>query len=277
LCFSDPAPWNSSFNTTTQLHVSQFFTQVVYNVANDTIQNIATSADPIPSPYDAQDILQIYDVALHVSADPDLLTNSTLAYQVLAQAQTIMFTYIIGLIDSTSVQGLQTGIEYELFRNFLALPLYTINYNKLRTASEPLPPNLSYMMTTGYFGSVLCRVVIAKYSLYTFTVLGTSTLLWCGGILLYCWFAGTLTPNVSQYPELDLASKCTSTPCEIERGGMETVLDGLGNSNSGGFEKRIKGKKLFVGTPKDFYGSEHIMMSSHPGWVTQLLSGKKYR
>lgn len=97
--------------------------------------------------------------------------------------------------------------------------------------------------------------------------------------MLYCWFAGGLTPNVSQYPELDLMSKCTVKPAETGRGGMEDVLDGLGNSHSVGFEKQIKGKRLFVGSVAkegDLYVGEPIIITTRPKALRQLVAGKRY-
>ena len=145
-------------------------------------------------------------------------------------------------INANSFLGTISTIEYDLFRGLLTLPMYFVNAGNLHEANRPstelLPPENHVM---GYIANDHYRLLISKYTLYTFTVLAFITLLWCVVICAYFWFRGRITPNTSAYPEVDFATKCK----EGEH-GMADLLKGLGNANNINIEKRMSGKRVFV-------------------------------
>lgn len=272
-CFSGPASWNYTLTKTVELRISNYPATVVYSIPDGAIQSVSPSSSPVSSFYSASDLRQIYAIAFNVtsSASPDL-------FQTLTQVQTMLFTYVIGVIQAISSYGRPEGIESEVFHNLLALPLFVVNYNKLHENGDPLPSDLEYMFTTGHFGRALYRIVIAPATLYVFTVLSVCTLIWCACILSYCWFIGTVAPNMSEYPEFDFASKCAPNPGETNQENLLGALfDGLGNADNISIEKQIKGRLFFVGGAPYFRARgeiERVFLSLKA--LSQLQPDKKY-
>ena len=110
-----------------------------------------------------------------------------------------------GAIEINSFQGRVSGIEYQYFRNTLALPLIFCNINFF--ADQPYVPDT--LIVNGYLAKDVCRLVISNYSLYIFTILAIVAIIWCAGVIVYCWVFGALAPNLSLFPEIDFASKST--------------------------------------------------------------------
>jgi len=91
-------------------------------------------------------------------------------------------------------------------------------------------------------------LVLAPWSLYVFVILAASSLIWCASALAYCWSYGGLVPNISQYSEIDFASKCAKISDELPDTGMEVILHGLSYATSDVIEKRIKGRRIYLGS-----------------------------
>ena len=273
-CYSgqDTGQWNYSITTTVQLHISEYLGTAVYNIPNGTIENVEVSTDPVAFDYPASDLQKIYSVALNGT-----LTESTIEQELYSVRGMLLF-YLASVIAGTSGAGRQTGFEHELFRNFLALPLYAVNYNKLRLPSEPIPENLRNTITTGYFGTILYRLVIRWYSLYTFTILGAIVIAWYSGIFIYCLMATYLAPNISEYPEIDFASKSIRTAVVNGAGNdMADVLEGLGNANSSDIEEKVKGKRFFVRAAKPAGSDlERVVFTTNDDGLDFLNPGRRY-
>jgi len=94
---------------------------------------------------------------------------------------------------------------------------------------------------------------------------------WSAVVFLYCLISGGLPPNVSEYPEVDFASKIVSVSGQPETGGgLETLLKGLGNAKTGDLIPRFRDQKLFVGEDKN---RVVLVSDTKPG---ALISGHKY-
>lgn len=74
-------------------------------------------------------------------------------------------------------------------------------------------------------------------------MLGSLTLLWCGGILVYSW-ARENVPNNSLFPEFDFAAKVAHHK-DDGMGGC-VLLNDLGNGSTSDIKKRVKEKSFFV-------------------------------
>lgn len=270
-CFSGPAAWNYTLTRTVQLHISNYLADIVYSIPDGEIQSVSPLSDPIPSFYSAIDLLEVYSIAFNVT-----LTSSANLFQALTEIPTTLFLYVVGMIDATSGAGRQTGVETAAFQNLLALPLYAVNYNKLREYGDPLPPDLQYLITSGYFANSLYRIVIANWTLYVFTIISTCTLVWCAAMLVYCWVAKVVMPNTSDYPEFDFASKCLANNgehCE-EDGGLRTIFDGFGNADTANIVEQIKARRLFVGARTLGPSERVVIVADNP--LRELEAGKKY-
>ena len=161
-----------------------------------------------------------------------------------------------------------------------------MNYGKMRSQLETDNSTLHSAwlqdyITTGYFADSMYRVKIARYSLYTFTVLALGTLCWCAGVLMYSWIAGGVAPNSSQYPEIDFASKCTFgvSGAGDQDAAMSIVLHGLSNATSKNVETQIKQRSVFVGAYSVAHGNEieeRVALVSGIDMVERLHAGRKY-
>ena len=234
-CFSELKTWHGTFNLTTQLHVSARHVTTVYSLENSAILSVSPTSTPTSFFYPANDVAQILTVALSIGNLTQFDENTPAT----------IIAYIARLSELGSLRGIQLPAEYDILRNVLALPLYLINGFNLVSTDDQLP---SDMLVNGYLAKIVFRIVPATWSLYTFVSLALFSLVWCGSVLAYCWHA-PFVPNVSQYPEMDLLAKC-STSCESHESGFGGLLKGLSNANSKAIEGRIKEKRLYVGSLK---------------------------
>ena len=189
---------------------------------------------------------------------------------------TAVATFIDSVVQEYSLQGNDSGGDSSLIRNFFALPLFASNIEQLSLGTIQYPEE---MQVTGYLAKEIYRVVISEVSLYAFTCLSALALVWCGSVLVYCWGFGSLPPNMSQYPEINFASRCSSCFDEDDT-GMGGMLKGLGNATSADIEKRIKGKTVYVGatTPPGAMRSDvaGMIVLATTGKLQDLRARKKY-
>jgi hypothetical protein len=208
---------------------------------NSSIQSVEITVPAVPFNYSAADVIAV----LQIGFLPYKFANES-------NGATYVLSYIAEVISRCSTYGVVSDDEYRLLRNILALPLYSVNSNRIwPNETLDLLPNQD-LHVTGYLAKDVNLVVISDYSLYTFTVLALLALTWCACVLVYCWVIGDHAPNISQYPEIDFASKCKASS-SMDETGMAIVLRGLGNSNSTDVENRIQGTSIFVRAERPDY------------------------
>lgn len=259
--------WDGIFNTTTQLHVSSLYATSAYNLDNSSILSVEITAPAVPFNYSAADVMAVLEIGFL----PYKANESNSA--------TYVLYYIAYVISKYSAYGVVSDVEYRLLRNILALPLYSVNQNRIwPSETVDLLPNQD-LYVPGYLAKDVNLVLISDYSLYTFTVLALLSLLWCACVLVYCWVIGENTPNISQYPEFDFASKCKASS-GMDETGMAIVLEGLGNSNSTDIENRIQGTNIFVRAARPDYDElcnfEGRVVLATNGKLEKLKAKKKY-
>ena len=211
---------------------------------------------PLPYIYSAAAIQEILNISFH---------NTT------SLADGINFlSYVVSTINSNT-----RSLSGQLLRNVLALPLYCVNTNYISIPGDPMVPDDGFT-TTGYFANPVFRVVIADYSLYTFTTLALLSLLWCIGAMSYCWIASSVAPNCSQYPEFDFASKCIAISDSSNDKGMDFLLKGLGNADSKAVETRIKKEMVFIRATAKTSGSDGTVAFTTSNIFRTLEARKRY-
>lgn len=96
--------------------------------------------------------------------------------------------------------------------------------------------------------------------------------------MLYCWTLGRVVPNVSRFPEINFASKCTDVRTERDGtgAGVDVLLEGLGNANSKQIVERLREKKVFVGAIRRDDISEGAIVLVTNDKVEELEVGNKY-
>jgi hypothetical protein len=208
---------------------------MTYNLLNSSIQAAKSPSSPIVINYRAQDIFDVFARILDTSLDKAL-------------AQTHMTTELIDVISNiitrNSLVGKKTKLEYESFRNFIAVPLYLINALRISPFEvQDLPENLHIR---GYFAKDESRVVEPLNTLITFAVLTGLTQLWCIIVFVYCVSRGGNRPGVSNYLELDSATKSTFA-------GM-----GLGNSLSGDIIRKFSTASILLRVGGDGGSDFHV-------------------
>lgn len=216
------------------------------------------STPPIPITYRAEDIFTVFARALDTSVDTGYVSNDT---------ATELLEYLSNTITQNTFAGDDISVaEQDVFRNFLAIPLYYINVRRIpqifvADEIDSLPKN---MTVEGYFAKDGYRIVFSFFSIVTFITLAAITLIWCGLVLLYCSIFGGLPPNLSEYPEVDFASKSV---------GTDALLKGLGNAGTKDIILRFKGKRIVVGEAVD---NNRVVMATE-GPVQSLRKGNKYK
>jgi hypothetical protein len=240
-----------------QLHVSSLFATTTYSLANYSIISVELESMPLPFIYSAAAIRDILNIAFY---------NATLNET--GADGTNFLSYVVFAMNSET-----RSLSSQLLRNVLALPLYCVNANYISIPGDPPVPD-NGLITTGYFANPVFRVVIADYSLYTFTTLALLSLLWCIGAMSYCWIARSVAPNFSQYPEIDFASKCISVSDDNSDKGMDFLLRGLGNANSKAVETRIKKEMIFIRATVQTSGSDGAVVFARSD-VFRTLEGRK--
>ena len=112
------------------------------------------------------------------------------------------------------------------------------------------------------------QVIISSASLAVFTAGACASLAWC--ILVLGLVLTVQIPNMSQYPEIDIASKCVESPAgEAEEDSMAKLLHPLSNATSGEIRMRLFKKRFFVGSE-----NSHVQMGSNR--AKRLLKGAVY-
>ncbi len=95
---------------------------------------------------------------------------------------------------------------------------------------------------------------------------------------IYCLMATYLAPNISEYPEIDFASKSIRTAVVNGTGNdMVDVLEGLGNANSSDIEEKVKGKRFFVRAAKPAGSDlERVVFTTNDDGLDFLNPGRRY-
>jgi len=263
-CTQTPITWGNDINATSQLRISSFSATVTYALPDGEIFSVVPSGPPIPVRYAAQDVATVIARSLYTVGNPLAPDTHTSAELV---------TYLAQTISPDAIGDVITDQEQEKLRNFLAIPLYYINARRISHVFHArdinqLPANMS---VTGYFAKDAYRIVYSLWSIVTFIVLACFTLVWSALVFLYCLISGGLPPNVSDYPEVDFASKIVSHSRQPETtGGLETLLKGLGNAKTGDLILRFRDKKIFIGED----ANRVVLVSDTKRRA--LISGHKY-
>jgi hypothetical protein len=216
-----------------QLHASSLRLTTAYSLENYTVQPIKVTEPHSTIEYSAANLLSYLNV---VFGDNGTVIDYTLAQGVIAFYEEKSNNY-------TLLQKFGTSVGIEFLRNVMALPLYSSSTSDL---GEPLLDNL----TTGYFVKNVYRLTISPFSLYTFTILSTILLGWSAVALVYCWRIGNLSPNMTQYPELDFAAQCCTSPNSSECLEIGEEIRELNSSISTSLTNWVKPKMIFLRSPR---------------------------
>ena len=162
-------------------------------------------------------------------------------------------------------------------RNILTIPLLVINAEQLPISGNfDIPGDLAVY---GYAAKSHYRLVISNYSLYTFTVLALMAIIWSGCVLAYCWGFGGVVANMSQFAEIDFASKCVEGVSAGKDLGMSAMLYGLGNTATAEVKEGIREKTIFLGALRSdvmFPSVEGRVVLSTTDEVDELTERRKY-
>jgi hypothetical protein len=186
--------------------------------------------------YSSDDIFRVLEQALDTSQDT--ITN--------IHTSTQLLMILVNIIQANSIQGRKSTLEYDLFRTILALPLFLVNLGKMEpSGTNWRPPKDMYV--TGYLANDVYRVTIKQYALYTFVVLTLVLLVWAGAVSVHC-IREDVTPNLSDFPEIDFGSKVAALSSEgVEGNATGVLLKRLGNGRSCDIVERVKEKRMYVG------------------------------
>lgn len=90
--------------------------------------------------------------------------------------------------------------------------------------------------------------MIAPYTLYSFTVGAFFSFAWCLAILIFTFYV--TTPNLSLFPEIDVAAKVVVTESHLYRGfeaySISKLLSSLSNAGSREIWKALSAQTFYV-------------------------------
>jgi hypothetical protein len=236
-CGLNQALWGNTMNLTIQLAVSSVLPDVNYHVQDGLIDSV-TQTLPMTFNYAAEDIFYVFARMLDTTDDGAYGANDT---------TTQLVQYLsTALAQNSPLTSQDVGF---IFRNFLALPLYISNARQITPTDVQIALLPSNMTVMGYTADDDFRIVFSLWAIVTFIVIVGLTLLFCFIALAYCWlWSARLAPNVSDFPEMDFASKTLSVSTdEGAKSEMTTVLGGLGNAQTCDVIERIGGEWIMVG------------------------------
>jgi len=243
-------------NTTTQVRIASVQSTIGYNLLNTSIESVRQISAPQSVQIQANDLFIVFDTLLLVP-----LTDPTGVHATLVD-------YLASDVLTYSVRGIASFTEYNSLRGLLASSLFFVNSAVLNTSSSG---GFLYDSRSGegYFANITSRVTIPAFSFYTFTILGSLTLLWCVTISTIYTVSKHITPNSTLFPEIDIASKAVYSP------DIKTLLAGRGNASTGDIVKEIKGKRIFAGKTVIEGQEERVLLGTRYG-LGQLSAGNIY-
>ena len=226
--------------------VSSVYATTEYDLNDWSIQSVELTAPPTPYNYSAADLFTVLEVAFNSRASENVTSTAGILSYIssLIAYDSAMFQPWYQELEDSGIGERGLG-DLVFLQNIMALPLCCVNTYHIHAHDKYVPP-IDGSNVTSYFAKDIYRVVISKYSLYTFSTLAVIALLWSGIALLFCWNFGGVSPNVSQYPEVDFASKCSACPSESQESGTGVLLKKLRNANSEFIEDQIKENVIFI-------------------------------
>jgi hypothetical protein len=192
-CFQNIS-WKMSHRFTTTFVMYLRSADVAYFLNNGSIISIGDLSDPSPQSISPSDIFIVLNQAFAYATEPlpalnltDLITYYTL------------FDY-----DEQNFGGLY------LLRSILALVLVSFNVNSFwnsinANVFQITPADLH---VTGTYATSVNRVMIDKWTVIIFVLLGVGIFAWC--ITWLIWTQSIQGPRIGPFPLLDFASKIAS-------------------------------------------------------------------
>ena len=139
------------YNASLQLHVSSGFVDASYNLVNESIEFVSYTAPPIPYSYIPSDIFDVLKAGFGFVNASNTTTNLV--------SSNILNSFSVEIQDNSQL-GVPSGVELQMARNILTIPLITMNafnfppYGFFRPVDSEI---------TGYLAKSHYRVVISNY------------------------------------------------------------------------------------------------------------------
>jgi hypothetical protein len=244
------------------------YATVAYDGRNLSILSVESISSPKLVEYHADDLRQIFTAALtphpNATSDDTELTNALL----------FQLGFILRLYQDNFRDAKEVALD--LLRGFLTVP---IQFSTLvwifanATAPTGAPPG-SYALpsdfeTTASAAQVTYRALVTPWFVYAFISVALFLLVWGNSVFVYMLFQGTVAPNSSCFPEVDICSK----PCHHADGngavvGYSSMLGrkGLCNAETPAIAKAVKGDIIRV---------SHVYSEERRGDVIVLTTGMR--
>ena len=230
-CLIDDS-WRTNNSIATSIAFSRRTANTVYSRANTTVVSISSISPATPLQISPADLFTVLN---------RFFSNGSSTTTTLTSFAAIYFAN--DLVGSTPYL-----ITPQIFlRALLTLPLQWFQANLLSNttvvqSSTSVIPNLpSELYVQGTLSQSGSRILIAKWTVIAYMVVGLGVYGWCVGCLVWAMFRQG--PNISSFPLVDFAARIAST-----EGTLGSILATFGRlASAEGLRKQLEGMKVYFG------------------------------
>jgi len=280
--------WTSNVRWNTTVSLFSRLATVAYDRGNLSIISVERLSEPAPVKVNKTEALLYMNVAM-APIDPVLnyaSDNATYAYSAARAAFSMGLSFLLRMYTS-DYSTYQDGGVY-LLRSFIAVPLQFATAMRQYGTVNLMPPE---NRVTATLSRSQYRAIIDDWTVWVFAWLAFPAILYCIGFLVWMACSKTCSPNISAFPEIDMASKSSAylrsdvdptfrvagqTPEDL---GRLTRRHGLGDGESTRIARATRGKRVYCGSLPDARGEEgeHVVLLTEEAETLDVLNRtKKY-
>jgi hypothetical protein len=256
-CLNDTS-WTTQPDESTVLNIRKRYATVAYDIGNFSILSIESIGDPEPITTSfiteaVGNLTQVFSLAFSPIPSTFNTTNQNFTTYAASWSNYYMLSWALRLYQDDYRN--YPGGPLDVLKSFLTIPIQFSTIAWQWADWDTLPSDLN---TTGTYATSSSRVLGKPWVLIVFTAGSGSLIVSSAMILVWVVVGGPVTPNSSNWPEMDVSAK--TSPWKMRSGheghDEETMAlglgefsreNGLGNGTSRDVRACIRDKRVFVG------------------------------
>jgi len=284
LCQNDTS-WTDLVRWNTTVSMFSRRATVAYDSQNVSIVSVESITEPVQIPTDGDDFALYCAVIMSSITDNTSYSADPKTYGF--SSSVFAFGYGIGFILRLYLNDQPTFLDggRSLLRSFVAVPFQFSTIMRQYGGKDQMPPENH---VTASLAHSSYRAFIDPWMVWVFASLAFVLIAWCVVALAWITFLGPYSPNLSFFPEINIASKSSLQQAPDARGDadphLETADDtledlgrltrgfGLGNGMSTDVIESLRGKRVFCGSIAGTNEGERIIVLVTEGGRLKLLN-----